>query len=361
MASTLIRCIMKNVHTLLLLSVLLIGISSCRKVDIDDDYLTTPYALKIPADFPPMAIPADNPMTVEGVQLGRRLYYDDLLSTNGRSCSSCHLQELGFSHPMAGPGGFGIMAHINIGWNTAFGWHGGESLLDHVPLADLAEGNAFLEANNDSIRVRLSRNADYKTRFKQAFGVDIVALDVAQRQEYIAKALGQFIRTQISGNSRFDQFMRSDPNSNFSAAEFRGYQLFFTEKGDCFHCHPYPMMTDGNLYNNGLDGSHNGINIGQFNVTNDSNDIGKFRVPTLRNIGLSAPYMHDNRFATLEEVVGYYNAGVQHSATLAPIMTKPGGHLDLQLTPDEVADLVAFLHSLTDTSFTNNPELRSPF
>lgn len=339
-----------------------IGMASCKEPDEPPIPPTThPYTLKVPAHFPAMEVPDDNPMTIEGVQLGRRLYYDDILSGNGRSCSTCHHQDRAFSTPDPGPGGFGIMAHVNLGWSSSYGWSGGEAVLDHVALADLAEGNAFLAAINDSIQGRLARNPDYISRFRLVYGIEIHQLNHALRQFYIAKALGQFMRTQISGNSAYDRFENGQPGSDFSPAAWRGMQLFFTERGDCFHCHPSPLFTDGTFHNNGLDSILDGMNIGRESVTGRSSDRGKFKSPTLRNIALTAPYMHDGRFWTLTEVVEHYNSGVQHSPTLDPLMTKYTGSTRLDLSPQEVADLVAFLESLTDTSFVADTALASPW
>lgn len=326
-----------------------------------EPYDPEPYILEIPANLPEMTVYEDNPTTVEGVKLGRMLYYDDMLSMNGQACASCHIQQGAFSAPSDGPTGTAILPHINLGWNDEFGWVGGEKLLDHVALADLEEGNAFLAANNDSILERLSRHPDYPGMFQKAFGVDILKVELEDRKEYIAFALAQFMRTLISGNSRFDMFQRREAGGILTQSEYNGYVIFFSEKGDCFHCHAMPMMSSFSFNNNGLDSVFQGENMGRFAVTGNPNDMGKFRTPTLRNVEYTAPYMHDGRFNTLEEVVEHYNSGVKKSATLDPVMTKPGKEFGLNLTPQEKQDLVNFLKVLTDTAFINNPAFSNPF
>ena len=175
----------------------------------------------------------------------------------------------------------------------------------------------------------------------------------------MAFALAQHFRSLNSYTSKFDLFW--DGKAELTQLEEMGYLIFNTERGDCFHCHSFPLLSDHEFHNNGLDSVWEGINAGRYNVTNDPNDYGLFKSPTLRNIELTAPYMHDGRFATLEEVVEHYNSGVRHSPTLDAIMLKPGKESGLQLSPMEKAAIVAFLKTLTDTSFTTNPAFSSPF
>jgi cytochrome c peroxidase len=332
--------------------------SSCRKENTFNDCNPTPYTIETPAGFPQMAIPDFNPTTEEGVALGRKLYYDPILSMNGNSCSSCHYQQISFSVPGIGPTGHSILPHVNLGWNPDFDWIGDATQLDYVALGDLAEGNVFLNANNDSIRVRLQKHSEYPELFCKAFCVDIADASVDDRQHYISYALAQFLRTLVSCNSRFDKYSRHE--LQLTPQEINGYIIFNTEKGDCFHCHGSALFTDNLFRNNGVDSVFEGNNSGRFIFTNDSNDIGKFSSPTLRNIELTSPYMHDGRFNTLEEVVEFYNSGVKKSPTVDPIMTKPGKEFGLQLSEQDKADLVAFLKTLTDSLFITNPDFAAP-
>ena len=162
----------------------------------------------------------------------------------------------------------------------------------------------------------------------------------------------------ISSNSLCDRFFQHTANLNSS--QVNGLVIFTTEKGDCFHCHSLGLFTDDKFHNNGIDSIFSGDNLGRYNITLNNNDIGLFKTPTLRNIELTSPYMHDGRYQTLEQVVEFYNSGVKHSPTLDPIMTKPSKIYGLGLTQTEKQDLVAFLKTLTDTIFIHNPLLQKP-
>ena len=161
-----------------------------------------------------------------------------------------------------------------------------------------------------------------------------------------------------SSNSKFDRYQRQE--EQLSNSELNGMTIFFTEKGDCFHCHGIPLMTNNEFHNIGLDSIFVGNNVGRNYITGSPYDLGKFKTPTLRNVELTSPYMHDGRFTTLEEVVEHYNSDVKRSATVDPIMTKPGKEYGLQLTTQEKQDLVAFLKTLTDWEFVNDTSLASP-
>lgn len=342
---------------------------SCRKDEVIvqstpqiGEFDPTPYKLDNPfTNFPDIIEPDWNKATEEGVLLGRKLYYDNILSMNGLSCSSCHHQSISFTVPGNGPNGMGVLPHVNIGWNTSFGWNGGTVALDSVAFADLEEGNVFLNANNDSIKERFKNHSDYPILFFQAFGIDIVEQTMEERQKFISYALAQFMRTLISGNNKFDQ--RLQGNNSLSPLELEGYSIFMREdKGDCFHCHGdayNPLWKDNLFHNNGLNSTHSGNDLGRYLVTNNPNDIGKFKTPTLRNIELTPPYMHDGRFNTLEEVVDFYSFGLQDSPTIDPLM-KNIGTGGANLTPDEKLALVAFLKCLTDVDFTTNPDFAHP-
>jgi cytochrome c peroxidase len=308
--------------------------------------------------FPEMHNPSFNSLTEEGVVLGKRLYYDNILGTNGLSCSSCHLPQYSYSLPVMGPVGTAILPHVNLGWYNKFGWTGSEDHLDYVALADLAEGNPFLNANGDSILNRFQRDVPLQQMFWKAFGVKIVELSVSERNTYISFALAQFLRTMVSDNSKFDRYIRGE--ESLTPSEASGLDVFMSEdKGDCFHCHgnpQNPLWTDKEFHNNALNATFSGLDLGRFLVTGDSNDIGKFKSPTLRNIELSAPYMHDNRFTTLEEVVDFYSENLQNSPYVDPLMQKIGQG-GAHISPSQKVDLINFLKSLTDTSFINNPEI----
>jgi cytochrome c peroxidase len=333
----------------ILFALLLLAATGCVK---DPDAGCTgdaaPLQLAVPAQFPVMPVPTDNPMTEEGVALGRMLYYDPLLSQggprNGLACASCHFQEQSFS--LSGQG-VAVLPHVNLGWNTAFLWNGKvEGTLEDIMRFEVVE---FFATD-----LRLLRNhPQYPALFRKAFGeCDITT-------ENASKALAQWFRRLISADSRYDRYARHELQLN--DAELRGMVIFLTEKGDCFHCHMPPLFTDNSFRNIGLDSLVEGLHRGRYNVTQRQTDMGLFKTPTLRNVALTAPYMHDGRFATLEEVVEHYNSGVRRPVNVDPIMTKPGKEYGLGLSEQEKADLVAFLHALTDETFVTDTALSSPF
>lgn len=302
----------------------------------------TSYQLYVPSYFPQLVLPGDNPLTVEGIELGRRLYYDTILSNNGQSCSSCHSQAMAFSRDMVNS-----LPHINIGWNSNFLWNG--SVQGTVEDAMMFEVADFFNTNVS----KLNNHSYYPAQFKKIYNVNNIT------QKDIAYALSQFIRRLSSANSKFDKYLRYE--TMLTSSEMNGFVIYNTEKGDCFHCHSLGLFTDNKFHNIGLDSLFSGDNQGRYNVTFNPDDIGKFKSPTLRNIELTTPYMHDGRFTTLEEVVEHYNSQVKHSATLDPILTKPNHYFGLQLSEQEKNDLVAFLKTLTDSTFITDTSLADPF
>jgi cytochrome c peroxidase len=310
----------------------------------------TPYNLEVPAYFPPMMIPENNPLTDEGVLLGRHLYYDQLLSADGPmegfSCSSCHQQATSFSKSGSG---LSVLPHVNLGWNDDFLWNGKVSgTMEDIMRFEVEE---FFQTDLDLFR----NDPTYPDLYQAAFGSKEITL------ERTSFALAQFFRSLVSYETEFDSVIIQKGVDTYSDLEAEGYLIFFSEKGDCFHCHSIPLLTDNSFKNNGLDDVHDGGNQGLYEITRDPADLGKFKVPTLRNIELTGPYMHDGRYNTLEEVIEHYNSGVKMSSTLDPIMTKPGKEFGLQLTEEEKASLVAFLKTLTDKNFVKDPRFGSPF
>jgi cytochrome c peroxidase len=356
--------------TYLFLALIALFATSCTRdepIEIIDNHVTTPYELPQPRYFPTtLNIPADNPMTVEGVTLGRYLYYDGRL--NGRthcdsmqSCYSCHIQETGFttSNPTGrGEGVTGkytphtVMPHVNLVYRDqpAFGWAGGSASLE-----DVVKGVFLLDyefATTHEIAIETIENIPiYPPMFKAAFGTEEVNID------RIAKAIAQFMRSLVSYNSRFDKFVRHE--INLTAKELRGYELFMSEKADCFHCHGEMALLTNNLFmNNAIDSVLPGVDD-RYSVTGDPRDLGKFITPTLRNVALRKSFMHDGRFTTLKEVVDHYSHGVVNSPTIDPLM-KYAAFGGTQLTEEEKADLIAFLHTFTDEEFISDPKFGRP-
>lgn len=336
--------------------------SSCSKETTPDTpteaYKPTPYELIIPQGFPKMEIPEDNPMTVEGVALGRRLFYDPILSgDNTQSCATCHAPEFAFTDnkKQFSTGIDGLegtrnsMAVINIGWMPELFWDGRaigveEQALGPVP-NPIEMHLEWTEAMN-----KLNSDATYPDLFLKAFGTSSIDSTL------VTKAIAQFERTLISSNSKWDRYLRGE--ANLSLAESKGFEIYFTEKGDCFHCHSTILFTDNLFHNNGLDSVF--TDKGLYDVTENINDIGKFKTPTLRNWAFTEPFMHDGRFENIEQVLDFYSTGVKWSPTIDPLMKKveQGG---IQLNDEEKLNLIAFLQTLNDTAFLTNPEFSNPF
>ncbi len=331
---------MKRYHSIYI--ILLLALFSCNKID---EFQPNPSLHFVdfysPVNFPILSQNPNNPLSVEGIALGRKLYYDSILSNNGKSCASCHHQQSGFSDQVSNS-----LSHVNLAWNHNFLWNG--AVQGSLEDAMLFEVEDFFGTQINLVQ----QHPEYPTLFKQVFGSSTIT---SQR---IAFALAQFVKTLVSSNSRFDRFLRGELVLNPN--EMNGLDVFLTEKGDCFHCHSMGLLTDLNFHNNGLDEVYSALNWGRFQVTSNPSDIGKFKTPSLRNVELTMPYMHDGRFSTLEEVIEFYNSGVHQTSYADPIMTKPGKEFGLQLSLQDKQDLLLFLKTFTDTSFINNPAFAHP-
>jgi cytochrome c peroxidase len=342
----------------------------------------------IPTDFPPMIIPSDNPMTDAKILLGRHLFYDKNLSVDrSTACASCHITNeafsdmgnkvsMGFRRQM---GDRNAMALANIAYNTNFIWDARFKSLEEHAIGPILHPKEMGNANgkvrdvdttnpyggtptgNDTLflfqRMRglgdssnvdgFVRLATYNKLFKDAFGDTVISLD------RIAKAIASFERTFISHDSPFDRYNRGDKNAISDAAK-RGFALFIdNSKTNCISCHSGPNFTDNKLHSNGL--YYEYPDKGRFVVTKDPKDDGVFKTPTLRNVGLTAPYMHDGSKTTLEDVIKHYAHGGQHNVNQDPLI-KP-----LDLSDNNIRDLADFLLSLSDTKFTTNPGYSNPW
>ncbi len=357
---------MKNLICWLSISLV---IFSCRKDNTR--YLPTPYNLEIPSHFPDMIIPADNPMTVEGVELGRFLFYEKRLSgDNTQSCASCHLPSASFSDPNQYSTGIdGIqgtrhsMALVNLGWEDFFFWDGRKTTLETQILEPVPNPIEMHQSWKRTVE-KLNADVTYRNRFFKAFGEEGIDSTKA------TKAIAQFIRTLISGESKFDVMYKYENNLSLNSSEqailqtvdveeWAGYDLFKSLNGaDCFHCHNGPLMRVKKFSNNGLM-PNSFDDKGRAGVTNNPEDNYKFKVPTLRNIALTAPYMHDGRFATLDEVIEHYSSGIHMSPTIDPLI-EFGSQGGVQLDAQEKYLLKKFLLTLTDQKFVTNPNFQDP-
>lgn len=327
----------------------------------------TPYFIAYPTGFPPMKIPADNPMTEEGVALGRKLFYEPMLSANNQmSCATCHKIENAFADPRKFSEGvngeMGVrnaMPLFNLGWAMTYNplphkffWDGGASDMESQVIGPITNPIEMNETLFNIVK-KLQQHPQYPGLFKKAFGTDSIT---TQR---ITFALTQFERTLISGNSRYDKY--KNRQGTLTQSEANGMNVFLSEeKGDCFHCHgnfSTPFFTDYQFHNNGLDSLPHDSGLAR--ITGRIDDVGKMKVPSLRNLVYTAPYMHDGRFNTLEEVVEFYNSGTKNGYATDEFIKKhlPGG---LHMSEQDKKDLVAFLKTLSDESFITNPSFMKP-
>ncbi|WMX12004.1 cytochrome c peroxidase [Aureispira sp. CCB-E] len=350
----------------LLLSIILLGYG-CHTKEEPLVYKPIAYQLET-GDLPPPNLPMDNPLTTDGVQLGRMLFHEKKLSLDASiSCSSCHLQEYGFSDTATFSKGVNdlrghrqAMSVFNLAWNTnGFFWDGRAELLRHqalLPIQDALE----MQETMPSVVAKLQAEQQYRNQFFLAFGDETIT------EERIALALEQFMFSIVSVDSKYDRHLRGEVA--LTTAEQRGKDLFFNEYNpsfpaisgaDCAHCHSGKNFENDDYMNNGLDSIF--TDNGREKATLNSSDKAKFKVPSLRNIALTAPYMHDGRFKTLEEVVQHYNTGLINSPTIDPALLYPYHNGGLMLSNQDIQDLIAFLKTLTDDKLAIKEEYSSPF
>ena len=320
---------------------IIVLLNSCKKDE------SIPYELEIPDWFPEMQIPSDNQLTSNRVELGRKLFFDPLLSLDTTvSCGTCHQQDKAFtdglSISLGVEGAFGMRNSptlANIGYAPYFFHDGGVETLELQSQAPIFSDDemrfsiaGFLE--------RISDDDEYQLLFENAYSREPDAFG-------ITRAIASFERTLISGNSRYDQYEFQKDGDALSEQELRGKQLFFSTETKCSTCHPSPLFTNYEFENIGLYQSY--LDSGRARISHLAADNGKFKVPTLRNIELTAPYMHDGSVETLEQVIDHFDGGgvgnINQSELIVP----------LNLTAQEKDDLVAFLKTLTDLEFVNDP------
>lgn len=376
------------------MGVIAVALAACRPVTsstlLGETPTPDPYPWNLPAGMAPPPVPADNPMTPEKVELGRRLFYETRLSINGTtSCATCHDQKLGFTDGKAQAVGATGEVHprnsmglANIGYASVLTW--GNPLMTTleaqalVPLLGEDPIEIGMSKRQGEILADLEADVDYRSRFQEAFPGEEKPVNLSN----IAKAIASFQRTLLSFDAPFDRAQRGDLRAMSPAAR-RGAELFFSERLECAHCHDQPFFSDAiqtarmrrpqiffhntGLFNIGGTGAYPVGGQGIYEVTQQPADMGKFKAPSLRNIAVTGPYFHDGSAATLEEVIEHYRVGGRtiESGPHAGVgkdnpMKDPliGG---FELSNDEKADLLAFLESLTDQSFLSNPAFSNPF
>lgn len=326
-------------------------LQSCEKASLPEITLfDIPYELEVPSGFPEMPMPADNELTVNRVELGKILFHDKRLSRdNSISCASCHLQELAFAEGL--PTSIGIDGAIgprnspslaNIGYVDSLFWDGGVPTLELQVLAPIH--NALeMDSHIQDVVEKLGTDSEIQRLSKVAYDRE---LDIY----VITRALSAFERTLVSGNSRFDQYYFQGDANAFTEDEIAGWELFNSETTKCASCHGGFNFTDNSFQNIGLYEEY--ADAGRERVTLNSNDNGKFRVPSLRNVGLTAPYMHDGSIATLPDVMEFLNGGGHAHANKSELIQP------LNLNETEKGQLLDFLETLTDEEFIYNHEFQ---
>lgn len=328
---------------------------ACKKEEQIKGAVGTFLGFQKPANFPePVYKLENNKVTEAGFLLGRSLFYEPRLSRNNTiSCGSCHIQSSGFtqhghdvSHGIDDLLGTRNSPPImNLAWNSAFMWGGGIYDLDLQPIAPITT-HVEMDETLDNVMAKLRLVAKYPTMFKAAFGTE--EINTAR----LMKALSQFMVMCVSANSKYDKVMRKEAGQSFTADEQAGYALF---QAKCSTCHKEPLFTDGSFRNNGLAPSP--INdLGLYTATLLETDRYKFKVPSLRNLSYTTPYMHDGRFLTLNGVFNHYNDEVQQTANLDPLLQQ-NGKPGISLTADDRIKLTAFLKTLDDADFVTRKDL----
>jgi cytochrome c peroxidase len=351
--------VMKGEDKSLLICVLLFLIlfcAGCDNKEPDNQYIYDPVFVEIelPAHFPPLRIPADNPFTEQGIALGKKLFFDPIISRdNSFNCASCHHPGNAFCDTVQYSTGIdgalmsmNTMPLFNLGFYPRYSWDGHIKSIEE----DVAVTITQLHGDWNGLIDDLTKDEEYERMFYEAFGQN--GIDEKQ----IWRAIAQFVRSIVSFNSKFDSIFAGlvVPTEQ----EMRGYELFFTEEGDCFHCHIDPLYTNLGFHNNALDDIQN-MQAGYMNVTGNDFDRGKFKVPSLRNLVFTAPYMHDGRFKTLKEVIDFYSEGLNQTPYADSNMKNvhKGG---VQLSESDKNSLIAFLKTLTDHSLISDERYSSP-
>lgn len=334
---------------------------SCQKTKEQPSVVQDEKPLfEVPANFgEPVYDLSKNPVTEAGFQLGRKLFYDGRLSRDGTiSCAECHSQPYAFTHHGH------IVSHgiddkvgtrnappiQNTAWMKSFFWDGGVFDLDLFSIAPITNP-LEMDENLSSVLNKISSDAEYRTMFKKAYGTEEVTT------ENFLKALSQFMNTLISANSKYDKYRRNEPGGDLSDNELEGLRLF---EQKCSSCHSGELFSDESFRNNGLEPFRTSPDLGRALVSGEEEDKFKFKVPSLRNVRFTAPYMHDGRFSTLEQVLDHYSGGVQDTENLDPLLKTDDGTLGIPMTAKEKSELISFLKTLSDEEFIRDSRFAAP-
>lgn len=340
-----------NTSALFMWACMLLLICSCVS---EEEEVITPvnrYEFKVPENFPQPTYTFDNnPVTKEGFELGKALFFDPILSVDGSvSCNNCHIQATAFADSPVHPLSVGVDNRLgirnapslaNMAFLPEFFWDGGVTHLDFVPI-NAIESEFELNETVENVVGKLNRSEKYRNLFQEAFDIEEVTLP------FTLYALSQFTNMMISASSPYDRYIR-DEGGALTTLEIEGMTLF---KEKCGTCHSGDLFTDFTYRNNGLDSTF--ADTGRHRITSLRSDIGKFRVPSLRNVALSSPYMHNARFKTLEEVLDHYDQGMVYYETLDESFITEDG-LGIDLSERDKTAIVAFLHTLSDSEFVRD-------
>ncbi len=337
---------MKRAALMIAAAVILIG---CNALTSD----LPQQLLEIPVGFPDMPMPSDNPLSAQKIALGKRLFYDPILSLDSSvSCASCHKQEHGFADTKSTSSGVknetgvrNALAIANAGYLKALFYDGRAASLDEQIMGAITNP---IEMHSDAklIATRLQNHPKYPQLLREAFGE---TADIDTRNA--VKAIASFVRTIVSGNSRYDNFMHGD-SSALTAQQRRGMTLFFSNRTNCAVCHSGYNFTDEKFHSTGISSHY--FDGGRYEATHNEDDRGLFRTPTLRNVALTAPYMHNGEFFTLDRVLELYSRGGRS------FVNKDSLIVPLNLNNEEKSDIIAFLQSLTDEKMLTNSKYAKP-
>ncbi|MFQ3239029.1 MAG: cytochrome c peroxidase [Olleya marilimosa] len=340
-----------NMKKLSLVLLGLVTLFACSNSTETANYVPIPLQLELPTNFPEIAYNLDNnPITDAGFELGKRLFYEGKLSSNGAiACAFCHEQAFAFTHhghnlSHGVNGGIGLrnaQPIQNLAYQTSFMWDGAASHLDLQPILPITSELEMGETLSNVI-VKLQQDSYYQAQFAKAFDGGEV------NTENMLKALSQFMLMMISSNSKYDKYVRQEDNVTLTALELDGLNTF---QNKCSSCHASDLFTDQTFRNNGLPINPQLNDKGRFNILEDPNDLYKFKVPSLRNVEVSYPYMHDGRFSTLEVVLDFYDSGIVDNGNVDPSLQKADGTYGISLSTYEKESVIAFLKTLTDNQF----------
>lgn len=332
------------------------ALGACRNYQDVQPFDEIDQLMAIPSHLPLPPVVSFNPANKKAIILGRKLFFDVTLSANNRiSCASCHLPSKAFTDGVA-LSNIGVSGNIlhrnsmplfNLAWATSgLFWDGGATNLESLSIGPLTHPDEMAE-NILTLPDELAQNPDYRTLFAEAYPEEGGAITIQK----VLKALAQYMRVLVSANAKYDLAVRNPTAKILNDLEIKGLKIFDQKCNSC-HDRSQHLFKDNNFHNNGLDDTfstdHELAAMGRFRITGKTEDIGKFKTPSLRNLSYTAPYMHDGRFATLQEVLNHYSSGIKEYPTLAPQLR------NFTLSEDEKQALLAFLKTLDDESFTKN-------